>query len=92
MAMIRIGLWPIPGRIFRIGLLMSAAILVAPTDGEVLAKTGKRHLHVRHFAVHGRAARLAMPLQLALQQPARLGAMRYYGGPKSPMWRAPAEN
>jgi hypothetical protein len=26
------------------------------------------------------------------QQPARLGAIRYYGGPKSPIWRAPAEN
>ena len=26
------------------------------------------------------------------QQQARLGPMRYYGGPKSPMWRGPAEN
>ena len=92
MATIRIGLRSIPGMILRIGLLMSVAILVAGTDGEVLAKTGQRHLHVGHFAVHGRAARLAMPLQLALQQPARLGAMRYYGGPKSPMWRAQVEN
>jgi len=30
--------------------------------------------------------------QILPQQPARLGAMRYYGGPKSPMWRGPAEN
>jgi hypothetical protein len=30
--------------------------------------------------------------QLVPQQQVRLGAMRYYGGPKSPMWRGPAEN
>jgi hypothetical protein len=27
---------------------------------------------------------------LASDQQARLGPMRYYGGPKSPMWRGPA--
>ena len=31
-------------------------------------------------------------VQLVAQAPIHLGPMRYYGGPKSPMWRAPVEN
>jgi hypothetical protein len=31
-------------------------------------------------------------VQPVAQQPVQVGATRYYGGPKSPMWRGPAEN
>jgi len=39
-----------------------------------VAKTGKPNV----------ATETAKPVQVASQQP---GQMRYYGGPKSPMWR-----
>lgn len=31
-------------------------------------------------------------LAASSEHQAKLGPMRYYGGPKSPMWRAPAAN
>jgi hypothetical protein len=61
--------------------MIVAAILIAATSGEALAKSVKRHWHVRHFVT-----------KCVPQQPIRLGPMRYYGGPKSLMWRAPVEN
>jgi hypothetical protein len=58
-----------------------AAVLTVGVCGDAAAKTHhKRHLHVRH-AVSESYAQFVPP------QPVRLGAMRYYGGPKSPMWR-----
>jgi hypothetical protein len=70
----------------RIGYLaLSTAVLVAGISGDALAKAHKRHLHARNLVLESRA-------QLVPQQPVQMGAMRYYGGPKSPMWRGPAEN
>jgi hypothetical protein len=76
------------GRNARIGFVtLVAAILTVGFCGDAFAKVhkGHRHAHARSVAYESRA-------QLVTQQPARLGPMRYYGGPKSPMWRGPAEN
>ena len=74
-------------RTTRIGLSVPAAIiLTAGIWGDAVAKTGKGRLHVRHPAVQGHRA------EPANSEQARLGPMRYYGGPKSPMWRGPVEN
>jgi hypothetical protein len=53
--------------------------------GDAAAKVHNRHLQVHSAISESRA-------QLVSQAPARLGPMRYYGGPKSPMWRGPVEN
>jgi hypothetical protein len=77
----------------RIGLgIIVAVIFVAGINGEALSKSGKRHWHARHFVTQSRCKESAKWLQSAPQQPVRFGPMRYYGGPKSPMWRAPVEN
>jgi hypothetical protein len=77
----------------RIGLgMLFAAILVAGTGGQASAKSGKRHLQARYVVAVRSNKDAAARLQLVSQQPVRLGVMRYYGGPKSPMWRAPVEN
>lgn len=62
--------------------------------GDAVARHG-RHLHhrrrfVRHL--HKIPSPCCEAAQLVWSQPALLGPMRYYSGPKSPMWRAPAEN
>ena len=73
-------------RSLRIGFVtLIAAGLTAGISGDATAKAYKRHLHAHHFISESRA-------QPVPQQPVRLGAMRYYGGPKSPMWRGPVEN
>jgi hypothetical protein len=65
----------------RIGLIALAAItLSAGVCGDAVAKTHKRHLHTARSFSESHA-------QLVSQQPAKLPPMRYYGGPKSPMWR-----
>jgi hypothetical protein len=62
-------------RTTRIGFVtLVATILTVGICAEAVAKTG-------------RDGESAKRLQLASQQPAQLGPMRYYGGPKSPMWR-----
>ena len=61
------------------------AILNVGLIGDAAAKVHKRHLHVHSPNSEGRA-------QLVSQAPTRLGPMRYFGGPKSPMWRGPVEN
>ena len=53
-----------------------ATILAAGISGNAAAKAGTGRLHA-----HSPAAE-----ELLLQQQTRLGPMRYYGGPKSPMW------
>ena len=73
--------------IARVGFVIPiGTILILGSCGDAVAKTGKRHWHARH-AVFDSHAQLVWQ-----QQPARLGPMRYYGGPKSPMWRGPVEN
>jgi hypothetical protein len=79
----------IVARIARSGfVVVLGAILAVTTSGEAAAKHRKGHLHYAtvHHSIAGSHA------QLLPQQLARLGAMRYYGGPKSPMWRGPVEN
>jgi hypothetical protein len=76
-------------RIARLGIvIVVGAILAIATSGEAAAKHRKGHLHYAHVH-HSIAGSYAQALP---QQPARLGGMRYYGGPKSPMWRGPVEN
>jgi hypothetical protein len=73
-------------RTVRIGVLIIAvAMLMAGSCGDAFAKVRGAHLHARGLSFESRA-------QLGSQQPVRLGPMRYYGGPKSPMWRGPVEN
>lgn len=70
----------------RLGFVtLIATILTAGICGDALAKAHKGRLHARSSIYESRA-------QLVSEQPARLGPMRYYGGPKSPMWRGPVEN
>jgi len=57
-----------------------AALLTDGFTGEALAKVHRAHMHVRG-AVYQSHAQLVSP------EPDHLGPMRYYGGPKSPMWR-----
>jgi hypothetical protein len=81
----------------RIGFsVLAAIILTAGICGDAVAKTGKGRLHVRHLAAQNLAAQ-NLPAEGHGGEPAkseqvRLGPMRYYGGPKSPMWRGPVEN
>jgi hypothetical protein len=70
--------------------ILIGAILAIGSFGDVSAKAGKRHWHAHSAASRGQIS--GKPVQLVLQQPARLGPMRYFGGPKSPMWRGLVEN
>ena len=58
---------------------LAAAMLVAAMPGEAAAG------HIRHIAHHG--LHKQPRVQTASDTGSNLGAMRYYGGPKSPMWR-----
>jgi hypothetical protein len=70
----------------RIGVATLVAVVLAMgICGAAAATAHKRHWHAHSSSYESRA-------QLVSQQPARLGPMRYYGGPKSPMWRGPVEN
>lgn|GEM_PF-3316789 len=69
--------------------ILFGALLTSAVSGEALAGHHSRHLHARLHAHHGFASSHA---ELVSPQPSHLGPMRYYGGPKSPMWRGPAEN
>jgi hypothetical protein len=59
-------------------VILVATILTAGIHGDASANEAKRRA-----LENGTAERL----RLASSQIARLGPMRYYGGPKSPMWR-----
>jgi hypothetical protein len=64
----------------RIGFVtLVTTILTAGICSDAVAKVHKGRLHAHSSFSESRA-------QLASQEPARLGPMRYYGGPKSPMW------
>ena len=69
-------------------VVLVAAIQTAGICGDAIAKTGKGHLHL---AAQSYRVEPVNNVQAGLVQ-ARLGPMRYYGGPKSPMWRGPVEN
>jgi hypothetical protein len=72
-------------------VVLVATIQTAGICGDAIAKTGKGHLHARHLAYAGYRSEPVNSMQAGLVQ-ARLAPMRYYGGPKSPMWRGPVEN
>ena len=72
--------------------ILIGIILAVGIGGEAFAKAGKQHSHYHGHLSEGRAQPSGKRVQLARQQPAPLGPMRYYGGPKSPMWRGPIEN
>jgi hypothetical protein len=59
---------------------LAAATLVAAMPGKAAAR------HIRHIA-HHRLHKQIETVQTASGPNSNLGAMRYYGGPKSPMWR-----
>ena len=65
----------------RIGVACLAAVsLIGSVPTEASAK------HFKHVA-HHRAHKQVETVQTAADTGSNLGAMRYYGGPKSPMWR-----
>jgi hypothetical protein len=63
----------------RIGfVILVATLLTAGVYGDASANQGKTRASETEAAER---------LRLASSQTARLGPVRYYGGPKSPMWR-----
>jgi hypothetical protein len=70
----------------RIGAVsLAVTLLIVGLCGDCVGKTVKGRLRARSVTSEGN-------MQPVLQQPVQLGSARYYGGPKSPMWRGPAEN
>jgi hypothetical protein len=64
----------------RIGFVtLAAAVLTAGICGDALAKGHKGRLHARSAVYESHA-------MLVSQEPGRPGTLRYYRGPKSPMW------
>jgi hypothetical protein len=61
-------------------MVLITAIMGAGSSGNAVAKSHKGHWRHHKCAYESRT-------QVVPQQPAHLGSMRYYGGPKSPMWR-----
>jgi len=77
----------------RVGfVILAGTLLTAGMCGDAVANTAKRYLHARGFRCESRERRSVKGELLVPQQPVRLGPMRYYGGPKSPMWRGPVGN
>jgi hypothetical protein len=72
------------GSIIRVAIALVAGALLTISPAQA------KHGHHRH--VHARRVLPVATAQFAAQAPIHLGPMRYYGGPKSPMWRAPVEN
>jgi hypothetical protein len=67
----------------RIGFFVLVATLqIACSCGDAVAETSK--VRDRNLALNARAADPVKSVALA--------PMRYYGGPKSPMWRGPVQN
>jgi hypothetical protein len=67
----------------RIGFfVLIATVQLACIGGDAVAQTGK--VRDRNLASNARAGE---PVKSA-----GLASMRYYGGPKSPMWRGPVQN
>jgi len=71
-------------KISRIGFIaLVTAILAAGLGGEAGAAVGKVRPHGHKFILRN----AENSLQVESQQSIHPGALRYYGGPKSPMWR-----
>ena len=67
-----------------VGLLVGL-VLIAGAVSPVQAR------HANHPSRHVHRTKAA-PTQFVDASSSNLGPMRYYGGPKSPMWRGPAAN
>jgi hypothetical protein len=68
--------------IARLGIvLFAAAAANVSVTGDAAAKHLKRVAHHRKWLAHVQNA------QASVLEPSHLGTMRYYGGPKAPMWR-----
>jgi hypothetical protein len=69
--------------VMRIAMIaLAAMVAVVATSDEADARQRRRLAHCRPHSLA--AVRIAAPVAPTL------GPMRYYGGPKSPMWRAAA--
>ena len=79
----------INARSVRIGFLTLAAAMILAAGLADDAAAGHR-AHTAHF--HRLNARAQYVQSVPLQGNAAPTAMRYYGGPKSAMWRGPVEN
>ena len=77
------------GRSVRIGFLTLAAAMIVAAGLADDAAAGHR-VHTAHF--RGLNARAQYVRSIPVQGNAGPTAMRYYGGPKSTMWRGPVEN
>jgi hypothetical protein len=77
----------------RVGfVILVGTILIVGSCGDAVAKAGGARWHARYESRGRDPLKHLKHQQLLPQQPVRLGPMRYYGGPKSPMWRGPIEN
>jgi hypothetical protein len=71
---------------------LAAAIMITALCSDAVARHRKRHLHHPGFTIESREKPPRKSWRFVSQEPVRLAPMRYYGGPKSPMWRGTAEN
>ncbi len=65
--------------------MLASAVMIVTTSGDAAAK------HRGHIVHHRCGCHVVRLAQVVPPRAPSLGAMRYYGGPKSPMWRAPTE-
>jgi hypothetical protein len=73
-------------RLWMACIILFMTLLTGGTRDGVAAEAEKEH------APHARSLSSVDRAMASAQEPARLGPIRYYGGPKSPIWRAPAQN
>jgi hypothetical protein len=74
----------INGRSVRIGFLTLAAAMILAA-GLADDAAARHRVHTAHF--RGLNARAQYVQSVPVQENAGPAVMRYYGGPKSPMWR-----
>jgi hypothetical protein len=75
------------------GMALLAAAFIGGACGESVAQAVERNsTQSRVRASHLQARAQAPAVAASSDQQAGLGQMRYYGGPKSPMWRGPSTN
>jgi hypothetical protein len=75
----------INARSVRIGFLTLTAAMILAAGLADDAAAARHRVHTAHF--RGLNARAQYVQSVPVQENAGPGAMRYYGGPKSPMWR-----
>jgi len=73
------------------GIALLAAALICVACRESAAQAVERSSTQPREAASRSQGPAAAPV-VASEQQAAPGSMRYYGGPKSPMWRGPAAN